>query len=59
MGVLWVALVILAVGWSPSGKTFEAIQTSYVELIVNFFKMGIFFVAGLASYHLMKKKKDE
>ena len=59
MGILWAALVVLAVGWSPSGATFDAIQTSYVELIVNFFKMGIFAVAGFATYKLMNKDKED
>lgn len=55
--ILWVAMIILAIGWSPSGKTFEAIQTSYVELIVDFFKMGIFAIAGLVTYRLVKDRK--
>lgn len=59
MGVLWAALIVLAVGWSPSGATFDAIQTSYVDLIVNFFKMGIFAVAGFATYKLMNKDKED
>lgn len=59
LGVLWVALVILAIGWSPSGATFEAIQTSYVDLLVNFFKMSVFAIAGFATYYLIKKKDDE
>ena len=55
--VLWLALIVLAVGWSPSGETFDAIQNSWVELIVNFFKMGVFAVAGIATYNLVKKEK--
>ena len=53
--VLWVALIVLAVGWSPSGPTAEAVQNSWVELIVDFFKMGVFAIAGVATYNLMKK----
>ena len=49
-------MIVLAVGWSPSGETFEAIQASYVDLIVNFFKMGVFAVAGIVTYSLVKKK---
>lgn len=56
IGFLWVAMIVLAVGWSPSGETFEAIQASYVDLIVNFFKMGVFAVAGIVTYSLVKKK---
>ncbi len=55
ISVLWLALIVLAVGWSPSGPTFEAVQNSWVELIVNFFKMGVFAIAGIATYNLMKK----
>lgn len=58
MFILWTALIVLAIGWSPSGKTFEAIQTSYVELIVNFFKMAIFAVAGFATYYLIRKRDE-
>lgn len=58
MGVLWIAIVILAVGWSPTGGVFDDIQNSWVDLIVNFFKMGIFAVAGIATYKLTKKKDE-
>ena len=58
IGLLWVAMIVLAVGWSPSGETFEAIQSSYVDLLVNFFKMGIFAVAGIITYSLVKKKGE-
>ena len=58
IGLLWVAMIVLAVGWSPSGETFEAIQSSYVDLLVNFFKMGIFAVAGIITYSLFKKKGE-
>lgn len=58
VSILWMALIILAIGWSPSGATFEAIQTSYVDLLVNFFKMSIFAVAGFVTYQLMKRKGD-
>lgn len=58
VSILWMALIVLAIGWSPSGATFEAIQTSYVDLLVNFFKMSIFAVAGFVTYQLMKRKDD-
>lgn len=59
MGIMWVAIVILAVGISPSGAWFETIQNSWVELIVNFFKMGIFAIAGFASYYLLKTNEKD
>lgn len=58
VSILWMALIVLAIGWSPSGATFEAIQTSYVDLLVNFFKMSIFAVAGFVTYQLMKRKGE-
>lgn len=55
IGVIFLALLVFAVGWSPSGPTAEAINTSWVELIVDFFKMGVFAIAGIATYNLVKK----
>lgn len=55
MSILWCSLLVLAVGWSPSGETFDAIQTSYVDLLVNFFKMAILGVAAVVTYQLIKK----
>lgn len=56
--ILWVIIVILAVGWSPAGSTAEAINNSWVELIVNFFKMVLFAIAGIATYILIKKDNE-
>ena len=56
--ILWVIIVILAVGWSPTGSTAEAINNSWVELIVNFFKMVLFAIAGIATYILIKKDNE-
>ena len=53
-----IILVILAVGWSPTGNTAEAINNSWVELIVNFFKMVLFAIAGIATYILIKKDNE-
>lgn len=58
IAVLVVAMLVLAIGWSPAGATFDAIQTSYVDLIVNFFKMAILAVAGISIYKLTQKKND-
>ena len=54
VSILWVALIILGIGWTPSGGVFDAIQNSWVELFVNFFKVGIFAIAGIVSYQLFK-----
>ena len=58
LAVLWVIIVIFAVGWSPTGNTAEAINNSWVELIVNFFKMVLFAIAGIATYILIKKDNE-
>ena len=58
LAILWVIIVILAVGWSPTGGTAEAINNSWVELIVNFFKMVLFAIAGIATYVLIKKDNE-
>ena len=54
VSILWAALIILGVGWTPSGGVFDAIQNSWVQLFVNFFKVGIFAIAGIVSYQLFK-----
>ena len=54
VSILWAALIILGIGWTPSGGVFDAIQNSWVELFVNFFKVGIFAIAGIVSYQLFK-----
>lgn len=58
LAILWVIIVILAVGWSPTGSTAEAINNSWVELIVDFFKMVLFAIAGIATYILIKKDNE-
>ena len=54
VSILWAALIVLGIGWTPSGGVFDAIQNSWVELFVNFFKVGIFAIAGIVSYQLFK-----
>ena len=58
IGILWTILVVLAIGLAPTGPVADAINTSWVELIVNFFKMGLFAIAGIATYHLAKKSNE-
>ena len=54
VSILWVAIIILGVGWTPSGGVFDAIQNSWVQLFLNFFNVGIFAIAGIVSYQLFK-----
>ena len=58
ISILWVILVVLAIGWAPSGSVADAVNTSWVELIVNFFKMALFAIAGIATYKLVKKPNE-
>ena len=51
-------MVFLAIGWMPTGGIADAINTSWVELIVNFFKIGLFAIAGIATYNLVKKANE-
>lgn len=57
--ILVACILILAVGWTPVGDIFTAIQTSYVDLIVNFFKVAVLGAAGFATYKLMNKDKED
>ena len=58
IGILWTILVVLAIGLAPTGPVADAINTSWVELIVNFFKMALFAIAGIATYKLVKKSNE-
>lgn len=55
ISLIWVMMVFLAIGWTPTGGVADAINTSWVELIVNVFKIAIFAIAGIATYALIKK----
>ena len=55
VGLIWILMVFLAIGWMPTGVIADAINTSWVELLVNVFKIGIFAIAGIATYNLVKK----
>lgn len=58
IGILWTILVVLAIGLAPTGPVADAINTSWVELIVNFFKMALFAIAGIVTYNLIKKSNE-
>ena len=58
IGLIWVLMVFLAIGWTPTGGIADAINNSWVELIVNVFKIGSFAIAGIATYHLTKKPNE-
>ena len=58
IGLIWIIMVFLAIGWTPTGGIADAINTSWVELLVNAFKIGIFAIAGIATYNLVKKSNE-
>ena len=58
IGSIWAIMIFLAIGWMPTGGIADAINTSWVELIVNFFKIGLFAIAGIATYNLVKKTNE-
>ena len=58
IGLIWAIMIFLAIGWMPTGGIANAINTSWVELIVNFFKIGLFAIAGIATYNLVKKANE-
>ena len=58
ISLIWIIMVFLAIGWMPTGGIADAINTSWVELIVNFFKIGLFAIAGIATYNLVKKANE-
>ena len=58
IGLIWAIMIFLAIGWMPTGGIADAINNSWVELIVNFFKMALFAIAGIATYNLVKKPNE-
>ena len=58
ISLIWIIMVFLAIGWTPTGGIADAINTSWVELLVNAFKIGIFAIAGVATYNLVKKPNE-
>ena len=58
IGLIWAIMIFLAIGWMPTGGIADAINNSWVELIVNFFKMALFAIAGIATYKLVKKPNE-
>ena len=55
MGLLIVIIVLLAIGVAPSGAWYEALQTSYVETLVDIFKVGMIGFGSWLTYKLFKK----
>ena len=56
---MWIIMIVLAIGISPQGAWFTALQESWVNLFVDFFKVGLFAMAGFFTYKIVKDDKDE
>ena len=57
--IAFICLLILAIGWLPSGGSYEALQKAYVELIVSLPKMVLLCVAGFAMFKVAKVKDED
>ena len=55
VAIIVVIMLVLAIGITPSGAWFTAIQTSYVELLVDFFRVSLLGFGGFLVYKLFKK----
>lgn len=59
LSILVASMIVLAIGWSPSGDTFEAVQKAYVELIVNLPKMVILALGAFAAFKAAEHFKNK
>ena len=57
--IVFICVLILSIGWLPSGGNYEALQKAYVELIVNLPKMVLLSVAGFAIFKIAKSTDDK
>ena len=57
--IVFICVLILSIGWLPSGGNYEALQKAYVELIVNLPKMVLLSVAGFAIFKVAKSTDDK
>lgn len=55
MILLILIIVLLAIGVTPSGTWYEALQTNYVETLVDVFKVCMIGFGGYLTYKLFKK----
>lgn len=56
---MWIIMIVLALGISPQGAWATFLQESWVNLFVDFFKIGLFAIAGFFTYKIIKDDKDE
>ena len=58
IGAIWVIMIVLALGISPQGAWATFLQESWVNLFVDFFKMGLFAIAGVITFKLTKQEDE-
>ena len=56
---MWIIMIVLALGISPQGAWATFLQESWVNLFVDFFKMGLFAIAGLLTFKIVKDKDED
>ena len=56
---MWIIMIVLALGLSPQGEWATFLQESWVNLFVDFFKVGLFVIAGLLTYKIVKDKDED
>ena len=59
VALAFICSLVLAIGWLPSGGSYEALQKAYVELIVSLPKMVLLCVAGFAMFKVAKSKDED
>lgn len=57
--IVFICVLILSIGWLPSGGNYEALQKAYVELIVNLPKMVMLGIAGFSVYKIAKTADEK
>lgn len=57
--IVFLCVLILSIGWLPSGGSYEALQKAYVELIVSLPKMVLLSVAGFAIFKIAKSVDEK
>lgn len=57
--IVFLCVLILSIGWLPSGESYEALQKAYVELIVSLPKMALLSIAGFAIFKIAKHTDKE
>ena len=56
---MWIIMIVLALGISPQGAWATFLQESWVNLFVDFFKVGLFVIAGLLTFKIVKDKDED